>query len=81
MFTDTGSLVYEIERDDVHEKFYENKNFFDFSDYPEDSKFIDSVNRKVIGKIKDEVKRKIIREFVGLKSKIYSLVILNNKEI
>ena len=48
MFKDTDSLVYEIETDDVYEDFYENKNLFDFSDYPEDSKFFDPVNKKVI---------------------------------
>ena len=31
--------------------------------------------------MKDEIKDKIISEFVGLKSKVYSLTILNNKEI
>ena len=54
---------------------------FDFSDYPEDSKFFDPINKKVIGKLKDKVKGKIISEFVGLKWKIYSLVIVNNEEI
>ena len=34
----------------------------------------DRVNKKVIGKMKDEVKEKIINEFAGLKSKMYSLV-------
>ena len=65
MFTDTDSLVYEFERDNVYEDFYVNNNLFDFSDYPEDSKFFDSVNKKVIGKMKDEVKRKKTSEFVG----------------
>ena len=37
--------------------------------------------KKVIGKMKDEVKETIISEFVGLKSKLYSLVIVNNEEI
>ena len=72
MFTDTDSLVYEIERDNVYEDFYVNNNLFDFSDYPEDSKFFDSVNKKVIGKMKDEVKRKKTSEFVGWNSKILS---------
>ena len=31
--------------------------------------------------MKDEVKETIISEFVGLKSKLYSLVIVNNEEI
>ena len=54
---------------------------FDFSDYLEDSKFFDPVNKNVIGKMKDKVKGKIISELVGLKSKMYSLVIANNEEI
>ena len=65
LFTDTDSLVYEIERDNVYENFYVNNNLFDFSDYPEDSKFFDPINKKVIDKMKDEVKRKKIGEFVG----------------
>ena len=73
MFRDTDSLVYEIETKDVYEDFYGNKNLFDFSDYPWNLKFFDPVNKKVIGKMKDEFKRKIINEFVGLKSKIYSV--------
>ena len=54
---------------------------FDFSDYLEDSKLFDPVNKNVIGKMKDKVKGKIISELVGLKSKMYSLVIANNEEI
>ena len=42
---------------------------FDFSNFPEDSKFFDETNKKAIGKMKDEPEGKIIDEFVGLKSK------------
>ena len=52
--------------------FYENKNLFDFIGYRR--KFFDLVNKRVIGKMKDEVKGKIISEFVWLKSKMYSLI-------
>ena len=76
--TQTVSRVYEIETDYVYEDFYEE--FFDFTDYPEDLKKI-PVNKKMIGKMKDEVKGKMISEFFGLKSKMYSLVIANDKEI
>ena len=48
-------------------KIFKNKNLFDFSDYLEDSNIFDLVNKKVIGKMKDELKGKIIGEFVGLK--------------
>ena len=67
LFTDTDSLVYEIDTKDVYEDFYRDENLFDFSDYPRDSKFFDPVNKKVIAKVKDEFKGKINNEFVGLK--------------
>ena len=35
----------------------------------------------MIGRMKDEVKVKTISKFVGLKSKMYSLIIVNNEEI
>ena len=58
LFTDTDSLVYEIKTEDVYEDFFEDKNLFDFSDYPLDSKFFDPVNKKIIGKMKEEFKGK-----------------------
>ena len=80
LFTHTDSLFYEIETNDVYEDFYEDKSLFDFSDYPEYSKSFDPINN-IICKMKDEVKGKIISEFVGLKSKMYSLVAVDNEEI
>ena len=50
LFTDTDSLVHEFKTENVHGDFYEDKHLFDFSDYP--------VNKKVIGKMKYEFKRK-----------------------
>ena len=67
LFTDTDSLTDEIKSEDVYEEFFRHKHLFDFSNYPEDSKFFDQANKKVIGKTKDESEGKIINEFVGLK--------------
>ena len=53
---------------------------FDLSDYPQNSKFSESANKKVIGKIKDQFKGKIISEFIGLKSKVYSLIVVHGKQ-
>ena len=53
---------------------------FDFSNYPKDSKFFDQSNSKVIDKMKDVSGGKIIVEFVGLKSKMYSMENINGKE-
>ena len=38
-----------------------------------DFKFFDETNKKVIGKMKDEFGGIIVDEFVGLKSKMYSM--------
>ena len=73
LFTDTYSLIYEIKSEDVYEEFFKHKNLFDFSNYRKDSKSFDETNKKNIGKIKDESETKIIGEFVGLKSKMYSM--------
>ena len=80
-FTDTYSLVYEIETEEIYEDFYRHKNLFDFRYYQQDSKFFNPINQKVIGKMKDEFKAKIINEFSGLKSKMYYLVTVGNEEI
>ena len=80
LFPDTGSLVYEIETDDVYEDFYKNKNLLDFSHYAQDSIFFYSANKKIIGKMKDEFRGEIISEFVGLKSNMYSLIAVYGEE-
>ena len=53
----------------------------DFSNYSKDWKFFDETNKKVNGKMKDEVGGVIVNEFVGLKSKIYSIKKLMVKNI
>ena len=72
LFTDTDSLMYEIEADDVYQDFWKDKNLFDNSDYPNNSPFYNNANKKVIGKFKDEAAGMPIVEFVGLRSKMYS---------
>ena len=53
---------------------------FDFSNYSKDSKFFDNTNKKVIGRMKDESGGVIIDEFVGLRSKMYSIKKIDGKE-
>ena len=72
LFTDTDSLTYEIEADDVYQDFWNDKEKFDNSDYPKSSQYFDDTNKKVIGKFKDEAAGVPICEFVGLRSKMYS---------
>ena len=73
LFTDTDSLTYEIKWDNVYEESFKWKDLFNFSNYSKDSKFFDETNKKVIGKMKDEFGGVIVIEFVGLKSKMYSM--------
>ena len=54
---------------------------FDFSEYSSNSNFFDPVNKKTIGKMKDEFKGKITSEFVGLKSKMYSLISADEEKV
>ena len=59
LFTDTDSLTYKINSEDVYRDFFNNKLLFDLSNHPKDSKFFDTVNEKVIGKMKDVSEGKI----------------------
>ena len=79
LFTDTDSLTYEIETKDVYKDFWNDKDKFDNSDYPENSQYFNKTNKKVIGKFKDEAAGIPITEFVGLRSKMYSYVKDNDK--
>ena len=80
LFTDTDSLTYEIESKNIYEEFYKWKDLFDFSNYSKDSKFFDDTNKKVIGKMKDEYGGAIIDQFIGLKSKMYSIKKIDGSE-
>ena len=80
LFTDTDSLTYEIETEDVYQEFWKDKNMFDNSDYEEKSPFFDKTNKKVIGKFKDEAAGVPIIEFIGLRSKMYSYQKDNDKQ-
>ena len=54
LFTDTDSLTYEIETEDVYKDLRKRKELFDNSDYPKGSPYEFQENKKVIGKFKDE---------------------------
>ena len=75
LFTDTDSFLYEIETEDFYKDITPDVvERFDTSDYPESHKsgIPTGKNKKVLGMFKDEAAGKIIKEFVGLRSKLYS---------
>lgn len=70
LFTDTDSLMYEIEDSQMHEKVWQHRDQFDLSDYPSNF-YHDATNKAKIGKFKDEAKGKAAEAFVGLRAKMY----------
>ncbi len=74
LFTDTDSLMYEIQTEDVYADMWAYREEFDFSGYPKQSAYFDNANNKVIGKFKDETNGDPILEFVGLRPKMYSFL-------
>ena len=83
LFTDTDSFLYEIQTEDFYKDISEDvKDRFDTSDYPEShpSGIPTGVNKKVLGMFKDEAAGKIIKEFVGLRAKLYSYKMDEGKE-
>ena len=75
LFANTASLLYETKTKYVYEDFNKNKNLFNFSSYSTKSKFYDDSNKLVVGKMKNELAGVPIKEFVGLKPKMYSFLV------
>lgn len=81
LMTDTDSLVYEIETEDINEDIFNDRSKkFDMSNYPSESKFYDGENKSKIGLLKNEGEGSEFIKFVGLKSKMYSLINEKRKE-
>ena len=79
-YTGTDSLMYHVYTKDIYYdlkmKINKKKNLFDdINDYVDNSKFMK------LGLFKDECEGKIIKSFVGLKSKLYSLLFEDNSII
>ena len=83
LFTDTDSLLYEIQTEDFYKDISGDvRDRFDTSEYKEGhpSGIPTGINKKVLGMFKDEAAGKIIKEFVGLRSKLYSFKMDEGKE-
>ena len=83
LFTDTDSLMYLIQTEDFYKDINKDiRRKFDTSDYPENhpSGIKTGINKKVMGKFKDEASGKQITRFVGLRPKLYSFKIEDEKE-
>ena len=81
VYTDTDSSIIQVETDDIYKDMLEDKNLYDFSEYPINHPNYDITNKKVLMKFKDEMKLLIITEFIGLKPKMYSFNYIDNNNI
>ena len=80
LFTDTDSLMYEVQTDDFYQDMWSMRDQFDLSNYPAASQYKDPTNNRVVGKFKDEANGDPILEFVGLRAKMYSYQTLSHNE-
>ena len=83
LFTDTDSLMYEIETEDFYKDIIGDVKYkFDTSKYPKKnvSGITNGCNENVLGMFKDEAAGRCIDEFVGLRAKLYSYKMYEGNE-
>ncbi len=72
LFTDTDSLMYEIQTEDVYEDMWKHRNLYDLTSLPVSSGFHDATNNNVIGKFSVKTGFDPVLELVALRPKMYS---------
>ena len=81
LYTDTDSLLLEVETEDFYKDMEEKKYLYDTSDYPKEHPLHSNMNKKVLGKMKDECAGTPIAEAVCLRPKMYSILRADEKNI
>ena len=71
IYTDTDSLLLDIQTEDVYKDMKEHLWLYDTSNYPQDHPLYDARNKKVLEKMKDKCGGEPIEEVVALRPKIY----------
>ena len=81
MQMDTVRFIVCIKADNIYKKIAENvETRFDTSNYELNIPLPKGKNKKGIGLIEDELGRKIMTKFVGLRAKTHSFLIDNSSE-
>jgi hypothetical protein len=82
LYTDTDSLIYSIKTEDFYADMKSMIDFYDTSDFAENNVYgMPRVNKKVLGKMKDELNGVVMREFIGLRSKMYATNVEGNEKL
>ena len=73
-YIDTDSFIihHNLSKEELEQRLKEHQQLFDLSNYPVDHPLYSKVNKKVIGKMKNEVAGMEIKEFCGLRPKSYA---------
>ena len=79
LYTDTDLLLLDIKTEDIYKDMGENLDYYDTSDFPKDHPLHSQINKKVLGKMKDEFRGALISEAVCLRSKMYSILLENGQ--
>ena len=79
IYTDTDSLILDIQTDDIYKDMYDDIWIYDTSNYDKDHRLYNPINKKVLGKMKDECGGLAIFEVVAIRPKMYSVKVANKK--
>ena len=80
LFTDTDSLCYHIITENLYKDMNDFREYMDCSSFPKSNPCYDTRNDRRIGYFKDECSGVQPLEFVGLRSKMYSLLMPVDKD-
>jgi len=79
LYTDTDSLLLDIKTQDLYEDMKGDSEWYDCSNYQPSHPLYSVHNKKVLGKFKDECAGALVREFIGLRPKMYSIKVDNTQ--
>ena len=79
LFTDTDSLTYRVNTEDIYQDMKMDQHHYDTSNYLKDHVLFSDANNKV-GKFKDETAGDPVMEWVGLRAKMYSMLTKGGEE-
>ena len=79
LMTDTDSLIFSVNCENFFDK-YKKLPLFDFSNFPKNNAMYCEKNRKALLYFKNENPNDYIKEFIGLRSKLYVIKTGSNHE-